>query len=251
MKKMGHTGTLDPFATGLLVVATGRYTKLIPYLEKAQKSYTATIKLGETSSTHDTEGEITATQNFTMPTQKQIQEVINTQFMGDITQIPPQHSAIKVNGKRAYESARKGEKVEIKPRKTTVHSLEIIDFNAPLMTLSMTVQAGFYVRALARDLGKVLGCGAYCSALRRTKVGDITLEHATTIDNLKPLDATTILTKLPTMNISAARYMDFTNGRAFPMSGADGYEYLVTLDGVTIGLGRMVHGKLQPKIVTV
>ena len=168
--KVGHTGTLDPFATGLLILLAGKATKKAPELTKKDKVYEATIRLGATSSTGDPEGEITET-GAKLPTREEIEAVL-PQFRGEIQQTPPAFSAIKVNGQRAYKLARAGKDVEIPSRTVTIYELEIMGYDAPLLKIRAHVSSGTYIRTLAEDLGKALGCGAYCTELRRTKIAD-------------------------------------------------------------------------------
>ncbi len=168
--KVGHTGTLDPFATGLLIMLAGKATKKAPELTKKDKVYEATIRLGATSTTGDPEGEIVET-STTLPTREEIEAVL-PQFRGDIQQTPPAFSAIKVNGQRAYKLARAGKDVEIPSRTVTIYELEIIDYEKPFLKIRTHVSSGTYIRTLAEDLGKALGCGAYCAELRRTKIAD-------------------------------------------------------------------------------
>lgn len=168
--KVGHTGTLDPFATGLLILLAGKATKKAPELTKKDKVYEATIRLGATSSTGDPEGEITET-GAKLPTREEIEAVL-PQFRGEIQQTPPAFSAIKVNGQRAYKLARAGKEVEIPSRTVTIYELEITSYDAPLLKIRTHVSSGTYIRTLAEDLGKALGCGAYCTELRRTKIAD-------------------------------------------------------------------------------
>lgn len=168
--KVGHTGTLDPFATGLLILLAGKATKKAPELTKKDKVYEATIHLGATSTTGDPEGEITET-GAALPTREEIEAAIQ-QFRGEIQQTPPAFSAIKINGQRAYKLARAGKDVEIPSRTVTIYELEILSYEAPMLTIRTHVSSGTYIRTLAEDIGKALGCGAYCTALRRTKIAD-------------------------------------------------------------------------------
>ena len=166
--KVGHTGTLDPFATGLLILLAGKATKKAPELTKKDKVYEATIRLGETSTTGDPEGEITQT-GAELPTIEKIQEALK-QFTGKIEQRPPAFSAIKINGQRAYKLARAGKDFEIPTRTVEIYELELVAYDAPELKIRTHVSSGTYIRTLAEDIGKALGCGAYCSALRRTKI---------------------------------------------------------------------------------
>ena len=169
--KVGHPGTLDPFATGLLILLAGKATKKAPELTKLDKVYEATIRLGATSSTGDPEGEIVVKNTTIDFSREQIESVLK-QFTGEIEQTPPAFSAIKVNGQRAYKLARAGKSVEIPTRKVTIYRLDIFDYSAPYLTICAHVSSGTYIRTLAEDIGKALGCGAYCTALRRTKIAD-------------------------------------------------------------------------------
>lgn len=172
--KVGHTGTLDPFATGLLILLAGKATKKAPELTKLDKVYEATIRLGATSSTGDPEGEIVVNNTTVDFTRDQIEAALQ-QFVGEIEQTPPAFSAIKVNGQRAYKLARAGKEVEIPTRKVTIYSLDIVDYSAPFLKICTHVSSGTYIRTLAEDIGKTLGCGAYCTELRRTKIADYDL----------------------------------------------------------------------------
>ena len=172
--KVGHTGTLDPFATGLLILLAGKATKNAPELTKLDKVYEATIRLGEVSTTGDPEGEIS--KSGIAPTRAEIDAVI-PQFLGKIQQTPPAFSAIKVNGQRAYKLARAGKEVEIPSRIIEIYSLDILSYEAPELKIRTHVSSGTYIRTLAEDIGKALGCGAYCSALRRTQIADYKIDE--------------------------------------------------------------------------
>jgi tRNA pseudouridine55 synthase len=164
--KVGHTGTLDPFATGLMIIVTGKECKNAEKYSKLDKVYEATIRLGETSSTGDPEGEITEVSDR-QPSREEIQAALE-KFKGEIQQRPPIYSAIKINGERAYKLARKGEQVEIPLRTITIHSLELVDYSYPEVKIRTHVSSGTYIRTLAEDIGGVLETGAYCTQLRRT-----------------------------------------------------------------------------------
>ena len=173
--KVGHTGTLDPFATGLLILLAGKATKKAPELTKKDKVYEATIRLGETSTTGDPEGEITAT-GAELPSEEQIAEVLK-QFTGKIEQRPPIFSAIKINGERAYKLARKGQEVEMPTRTVEIYSIEQNSYSKPELQIRTHVSSGTYIRTLAEDIGKALGCGAYCSQLRRTQIANYKIDE--------------------------------------------------------------------------
>jgi tRNA pseudouridine55 synthase len=178
--KVGHTGTLDPFATGLLVLLIGKeYTKRAGELSKLNKTYKVTMQLGATSSTGDPEGEITPVSD-TIPARKALQEALE-HFMGEIEQIPPAYSAIKINGQRAYKLAREGKEVKIEPRKVIVNRLELVDYSYPEVKLIADVSSGTYIRSLVEDIGETLSTGAYTSALRRTTVGTFLIKDSQNI----------------------------------------------------------------------
>ena len=180
--KVGHTGTLDPFATGLMVVVTGKMTKQAETFTKLDKVYEATIMLGAESSTGDPEGEITQVAGE-QPTRAALEAVL-TQFTGAIQQQPPVFSAIKIDGRRAYDRARKGEAVEMPTRTVHVYELTLLDYTYPAVVVRVHVGSGTYIRSLAVDIGKALGTGAYCTELRRTKVGRWGVAQAATLDEL-------------------------------------------------------------------
>lgn len=180
--KVGHTGTLDPFATGLMVVVTGKMTKQAETFTKLDKVYEATIMLGAESSTGDPEGEITQVAGE-QPTRAALKAVL-TQFTGAIQQQPPVFSAIKIDGRRAYDRARKGETVEMPTRTVHVYELTLLDYMYPAVVVRAHVGSGTYIRSLAVDIGKALGTGAYCTELRRTKVGCWDVAQAATLDEL-------------------------------------------------------------------
>ena len=169
--KVGHTGTLDPFATGLLILLAGKATKKAPELTKKDKVYEATIRLGAISSTGDPEGEITINDEAPDFTLDEI-DVVARQFVGEIEQTPPAFSAIKINGQRAYRLARAGKEVEMPKRKVTIYSIDVLEYKAPFLKIRTHVGSGTYIRTLAEDLGRALGCGAYTTELRRTKIAD-------------------------------------------------------------------------------
>lgn len=250
IKKVGHTGTLDPFATGLLIIALGKCTKLIPYLEKAKKTYVTTIEFGKTSETLDPESEITTIPYpDTPPSKTELEKILKDNFYGNIEQIPPQFSAIKINGKRSYELARKGETVKLSIRQTTILHTEILNYEFPLLKIKLEVAAGFYVRSFARDLAQKLGTKGMCTELRRTMVENISVNDAEQIEAVtNPIDPKFII-PLPHISIPTGRIQDFMSGRAFPYSGEEQAKYLVLCGKKTFGVGEIVCGNLQPRVV--
>ena len=182
--KMGHAGTLDPLATGVLILCTGKATKQIEQLQLHTKEYTATLQLGATTPSYDMEHEVDATYPTTHITQELIEQTL-PQFVGDVMQVPPVFSACMVDGHRAYKMARKGQEVELAPKPVRIDELELTAFDAEKMQMSIRVVCGkgTYIRSLARDIGEALGSGAYLTALCRTRVGDVRIEDCLTFDD--------------------------------------------------------------------
>ena len=177
--KVGHTGTLDPFATGLLILLSGKMTKKSNEFLKLDKEYIADLKLGFKSSTGDPEGEIEKVDDR-VPDAKEIEDILKT-FIGEIEQIPPKYSAIKINGQRAYKLARKGVDFEVPMRKIRIYNIEVLKYEYPRLAIRCRVSSGTYIRTLAEDIGLKLGVGAYLTALRRTKTGEYSVDKACTL----------------------------------------------------------------------
>lgn len=184
--KIGHAGTLDPLATGVLIMCTGRATKRIEELQAHSKEYTATLQLGATTPSYDMEHPVDATYPTSHITRETIESVLS-QFVGDVTQVPPSYSACKINGKRAYELKRKGKDVELTPKNIHIDSIELTDFDENTMQMRIRVNCGkgTYIRALARDIGRALGSGAYLTELCRTRVGDKTIDDCLKLDEVE------------------------------------------------------------------
>ncbi|RME76417.1 MAG: tRNA pseudouridine(55) synthase TruB, partial [Chloroflexi bacterium] len=182
-RRVGHAGTLDPMATGVLLVCLGQATRLIEYLMQSQKQYRAVIRFGITTNTLDAEGEVTAVRDASGLTEADIRRVL-PDFLGQIEQIPPAFSAIKQGGKPLYRLARAGQPVEVPPRQVVIESLEWVDWSPPDLTLDVTCSPGTYIRSLARDLGDALGVGAHLAGLTRTASGSWTLAEAVSLDTL-------------------------------------------------------------------
>lgn len=180
---VGHTGTLDPLATGLLVLMLGTYTKKVPEYTKLDKTYEVTMRLGQTSTTGDEEGEKSAVSDR-QPTKEEI-HIALARFEGDIMQTPPAFSAIKINGQKAYELARKGKTPDLKPRPVRIDRLILTKYEYPEVHFVAHVSSGTYIRSLVEDLGKALGTGAYMSALRRTRVGRFSIEAASSVEAIE------------------------------------------------------------------
>ena len=181
--KVGHAGTLDPLATGVMIICTGKATKRIDEFQYQDKEYIATLKLGATTPSFDLEKEIDAVYPTKHITRELIDQVIPT-FKGEIWQVPPVYSAVKVEGKRAYDYAREGQAVELKPKLLVIDEIEVLNFSLPELKIRVVCSKGTYIRALARDIGEALHSGAHLTALERTRIGEVTLEKCLKIDDL-------------------------------------------------------------------
>jgi tRNA pseudouridine55 synthase len=184
LRRAGHTGTLDPRASGVLVILVGPAVRLSEYVSASDKRYQAIIRLGSSTDTFDADGKFTRSDQPVNVTEAQFEEVLKT-FIGEIEQTPPPYSAVKMQGRKAYEMAREGEDVELAPRKITVHHLEVLEWAPPEVVIDVHCSSGTYVRSLANDLGVQLGCGAYLVGLRRTKSGRFSLRDATPLRKLQ------------------------------------------------------------------
>jgi tRNA pseudouridine55 synthase len=256
--KIGHGGTLDPLATGILPVALGEATKTIPYIMDATKVYHFTVKWGEGRDTDDAEGEVTATSEH-RPTPAEVAAAL-PKFTGDILQKPPLYSAIKVAGQRAYDLARSGEEVELPPRRVHVGRLEIIGNpleNIDFMSFEMVCGKGTYVRSVARDLGAALGTCAYVTALRRLRVGPLDEARSISLDKLEELlhsappeelilPVETVLDDIPALAVTGAEAGRLRNGQdiCVPSKG-EGLVRVMT-DDTLVAIGRIEAGRVQP-----
>jgi tRNA pseudouridine55 synthase len=184
LRRAGHTGTLDPRASGVLVILVGPAVRLSEYVSASDKRYQAIIRLGGSTDTFDAEGLVTPTKDPVSVTEAQFETALQT-FVGEIEQTPPPYSAVKVQGRKAYEMAREGEEVELAPRKITVHHLEVLEWAPPEVVIDVHCSSGTYVRSLANDLGVMLGCGAYLVGLRRTKSGRFSLRDSVPLRKLQ------------------------------------------------------------------
>ncbi|MCS0582367.1 tRNA pseudouridine(55) synthase TruB [Massilia pinisoli] len=223
-KKAGHTGTLDPFATGLLPLCFGEATKFSQDLLEADKTYDAVVHLGVTTTTGDTEGEVVETRPVGV-TVEQIEAAL-VKFRGPILQIPPMYSALKRDGKALYEYAREGITLEREARPVTIHKLEMLAYDAPMLTIRVTCSKGTYVRVLGEDIGAALGCGAHLNALRRTGVGALTVAGMVTLEQLQahddplsllaPVDA--LLSSFPRVDLTPELAARFLNGQRLALN---------------------------------
>lgn len=245
-KRVGHAGTLDPSATGVLPVAVGNATRAIEYLAEADKAYTAEVTFGVVTDSADREGEMIATADATHLTRDAVEAAVAT-FQGPLQQVPPMHSAIKVDGKRLYEHARKGETIDIEPRQVTIHEIRVVGWQVPVATIEVTCSKGTYIRSLARDIGERLGTGAHLSALRRTRVGSFGLDKAISLDDLaaRGFDAVamppdTAMSHLPRLDLSVEASADWREGRTVPAPGATGTLRVYDASGAWVGVGQAV-----------
>ncbi|WP_299562261.1 tRNA pseudouridine(55) synthase TruB [uncultured Sulfitobacter sp.] len=261
-KKAGHAGTLDPDATGVLAIALGEATKTVPYITDALKAYEFTVRLGAATNTDDAEGEIIATSD-SRPTDEEIKEALQ-RFIGDIKQVPPQFSAVKIDGERAYKRARDGEEMEIAARPLFVESLLLLDRpDADHVTLEMVCGKGGYVRSIARDLGDALGCKGHVRDLRRTWSGPFEIENALTLQQIEdmakspdldahlgPLELG--LQDLPEVTASADGAVRMRNGNpgmVFVKDVEYGDECWASYEGRAVAVGRYKSGELHPSRV--
>lgn len=244
-RKVGHAGTLDPMATGVLVVGVERATKILGLLTTTDKSYSATIRLGQTTSTEDAEGELLQSVPASEVTDEQIESAI-APWCGEIEQIPSSVSAIRVDGKRAYQLAREGQSVELKPRRVRIDRFEVRDVRRRDGVVDVDVEvdcsSGTYIRALARDVGAALGVGGHLTALRRTRVGAFGLEQARTLEELAEaprlsycIDEACLRT-FPRRDLTEAEVDDARHGRVLPPAGLDGVYAATAPDGRVIAL---------------
>ena len=222
-KKAGHTGTLDPFATGLLPLCFGEATKFSQDLLEADKTYLATVHLGVRTDTGDTEGQVLETREV-ISTQAEI-EAVMARFRGPIKQVPPMYSALKRDGKPLYEYAREGVTLEREARDVVIHKLELVSYQAPFLKIEVTCSKGTYIRVLGEDIGAALGCGAHLNALRRTQVGALTTDKMVTLEDLAahaaprellaPVDA--LLSSFPRIVLNADLAKRFLHGQRLPL----------------------------------
>lgn len=222
IKRIGHTGTLDPLATGLLILVLGSSTRLIEYTHDWPKTYQATVTLGTTSTTDDAQGVIQIKPSVVAPEPQTIEDHL-TSFIGTFFQTPPAYAAIKVKGKKLYEYARKGESVVSRPRQVTISTLKLLDYHYPQLELTITCSTGTYIRALARDLGVKLGTGGYISALCRTTIGPWSLEQAKNVADITSNNwanfiqpPENLVTHLPSIVVETTNVAQLQQGRAVP-----------------------------------
>jgi tRNA pseudouridine55 synthase len=257
-RRVGHTGTLDPFASGLLLICVGRATRLAEYLSAQDKTYEAVARLGVTTDTLDTEGAVVEERTGWESLDARSIDAALERFRGEIDQLPPEYSAKKVGGEAAYRKARRGESVELRPVRVRVEALEITHLDLPRVGLRVTCSSGTYVRALARDIGAALGVGAHLVALRRTAIGDVSVERALAWDDLTdpervtaaaltPLEA---LGHLPALDVDEAAMARILHGGSVSVAGEEGTGTVVLAHaGSLVAIGERDHGVVHPRKV--
>ncbi len=257
LKKVGHTGTLDPFAEGLLLVLLGKATRLAEYYQKLPKTYRAVGLLGVETDTYDITGKVVFKKEIEKPpSAEEIKEVLKS-FVGEIEQIPPPFSAKKVKGKRAYKLARKGQKVELKPVKVKVYDLKLVDYKPPRFEVETTVSGGTYVRSLIKDVGSSLGLGATTERLIRTSVGSISLARALPLEGLLELPSLEEVLVPPweglpfdKVLVSEREALDLKMGKFLEKDLPEGGLFQIfTESGKFVGIGRKVGEKIKPEKV--
>lgn len=256
--KVGHAGTLDPLASGVLVVAVGPATRLIEYVQRMTKTYTTTILLGSTSDTLDADGTITAVEGAVEPSLAMIEAVLPSQ-VGLISQQPPEFSALKVRGQRAYDLARAGQTVELEARPVRIDAVNLLNYRWPRLELEVVCGSGTYIRSIARDIGAALGCGGLVEVLTRTRIGPFTIEEAIdpmalTLESIPRLlrPALDALADLPKITISDEQWSEIGRGRSLPIAGIpSGEAALISAQGelVAIAESDSETGRIHPRRV--
>jgi tRNA pseudouridine55 synthase len=257
IRAVGHTGTLDPFATGLLVLLLGRATRLARFVEVQPKQYLATARLGSQTSTDDLTGQVVRSAAVAESISEQRLREELARLCGTQLQLPPQYSAKQVGGERSYRKARRGETVDLAPIEITVHRIELIQYRPPDLTFRALVSAGTYLRAIARDLGIHLGVGAHLTTLRREAIGSLSVSEAVSLDQITPaavLPPHAVLRDLPSIDLDEIGRRAVMHGRPVADSGAagprgSGAAVALVATGELIGVAEAVDGWLRPRVV--
>lgn len=256
-KKLGHAGTLDPFASGVLPLALGEATKVMPYVVADIKEYEFELTFGEERDSGDLDGRVMVTTSL-LPTAGKLQQMISS-FVGEITQIPPIYSALRIHGERAYDLARRGENIQMKPRQVFVESLDLLSFSGHTATLRVVCGPGTYVRSLGQDLARAAGSMGYLSKLRRTRVGKFSLQDAVNIDTLRDnalslnereflLPIRVVLDDIPAIPVSGQQAVYLRHGRAIECPAPEGM-ILILSEGVELALCESDGQQCHPKRV--
>ena len=256
IRAAGHTGTLDPFATGLLVVLLGRATRLARFVEARRKTYVATARLGIRTTTDDLTGEPIGPQSPVQVSELELREVL-MRFQGPQAQRPPQFSAKRVEGERSYRKARRGETVALADVPVTVYDIALLGYRPPELEFRITVSAGTYIRAVARDLGDQLGVGAHLTKLRRTAIGSLSVESAVTLEEVSPeavLPVLQVLEDVPAVELDEAARIAILHGRAVldergEGQRASGAAVALLAAGELVAMARAEQGRLHPTVV--
>jgi tRNA pseudouridine55 synthase len=256
IRAAGHTGTLDPFATGLLVVLVGRATRLARFVESQPKTYLATGRLGIRTTTDDLTGEVIGSESAALLPETLMRDTL-ARFLGTQPQRPPQFSAKQVGGERSYRKARRGEAVDLADVAITVHAIALLAYRPPEFDFRVTASAGTYVRAIARDLGDQLGVGAHLTRLRREAIGSLRVENAVSLERLSPaalIPPRGVLTDLPAVELDEAGRKDVAHGRAVAASEAagplgSGAVVALVAAGELVAIARSEEGWLHPTVV--
>jgi tRNA pseudouridine55 synthase len=254
IRAVGHTGTLDPFATGLMVVLLGAATRLARFVESQPKTYLATARLGVTTDTDDATGAVIAEAAVPTLEESVVWGALNG-FLGRQSQRPPAYSAKHVDGERSYRRARRGETVELPAVNVEVTSVELLGIDGTLVTFRVTVSAGTYVRAIARDFGQTLGVGAHLTALRRESIGRLRVQDAVPMDRLDGtmalLPAAAAVAHLPAREIEAADAVAIAHGRTIGAPDADSGTVALTSAGELVAIAEVAGGRYQPRVVLI
>jgi len=254
-KKVGHAGTLDPFASGLLVVMAGQATRLSRYFQESDKEYIARVRLGQETDTYDREGTVISDNPVPDVEGRDLSRVLD-RFKGPIMQVPPMYSAIRINGKRLYQLARNNQVVDRPPRKINIHQLELLEESHISLTLRVVCSSGTYIRSLAHDLGRELGCGAHLESLVRTLSGSFTLDQAHTLEEIEKnperclVPMIELLPEMPSLEIDEASAELVRNGRPVPAeTGLEKTEIRLFNRSVLVAISRYDGEMLHPMIV--
>ena len=247
-KRIGHGGTLDPMATGVLPVFVGRATRGVEFFEHAEKTYETTLRLGLTTDTEDISGTV-LTEQDAFVTGDQLEQVLQ-QFRGEILQVPPMYSALKINGKKLYELARAGKEVERQPRPVTIHELTLLGMEADGIHLRVRCSKGTYIRTLCKDIGQALGCGGCMAALRRVQAGEYTAEEAVTLEQLLNAEdkeqflrsVDSMFRNYPAVSLTEKQEMRCRNGTSFTLGIADGTYRAYSQSGEFLALSKVESG---------
>lgn len=249
-RQVGHAGTLDPDATGVLVIAVGKATRLLRFIEKTRKGYTGEVVLGTATSTLDSSGDVLATFDMSAVTIADARRVVDELLVGDIEQVPPMVSAIRVDGKRLHELAREGIEVERAPRPVTIHRFDVVDWVASgVLSIDVECSAGTYIRTLADDLGRLLGGGAHLRNLRRTYVGAFTLGEARPPDECELLPVASAVRSLATVTVDDDVAALVANGRVLDAWDGDGPWAVFDVSGQLLAVYETFRGQAKPAVV--